>query len=69
MRPANFISNNHCKAGSSGNRCPYCFGHITKTTELFKKEVYDLVADEYLVLGEYKRNHEKILMKHNTDSC
>lgn len=69
MRPANFISNNHAMAGESGNRCPHCFGHIRKTTEIFKKEVYDRVGDEYIVLGEYTSNSNKILMQHNTDYC
>lgn len=34
------------------------------TTEEFKQRVYDLVADEYLVLGEYQKSSEKIKMKH-----
>lgn len=36
-----------------------------KTTEQFKKEVYDLEMDNYEVLGEYKGNKIKITMKHN----
>ena len=48
-----------------GHRCPYCAGKMKKTTEQFKKEVYNLVGDEYTVLGEYKNNAIKILMKHN----
>jgi len=49
----------------SGERCPYCFGLKKKSTEEFKKEVYDLVGDEYTVLGEYKGNMKYILIKHN----
>jgi len=37
-----------------------------KTTDQFKKEVYDLVKDEYIVLGEYVNNKTKIKIKHNT---
>lgn len=36
-----------------------------KTTECFKSEIYDLVQDEYSVLGEYITNKTKIKMKHN----
>ena len=36
-----------------------------KTHEEFVKEVYDLVGDEYTVLGEYVNSKTKILMKHN----
>ena len=69
MRPANFISNNRAQNGVSGNRCPHCFGHVKKTTEKFKEEVYERVQDDYIVLGEYKGTHEKIKMQHNTDTC
>ena len=55
--PHNFIT--------TGNRCPYCYGKIKKTTDEFKKEVYDLVKDEYSVLSEYTTNKTKIKMKHN----
>jgi len=36
-----------------------------KTTDLFKKEVYNLVGEEYSVLGEYANNHTHIQMRHN----
>ena len=36
----------------------------TKTTETFKKEVYDLVNTEYEVIGEYVGVRKPILMKH-----
>jgi len=46
------------------DRCPNCFKTIKKTTEIFKKEVYDLEKNEYQVLGEYKNAISKIKMKH-----
>jgi len=50
---------------SKGNRCPLCFGTPKKSTEEFKKEVYDLVKDEYTVIGIYKKNNIPIMMRHN----
>ena len=47
------------------SRCPICFGTPQKTTEQFKKEVYDLVGNEYTVLGEYETAHKDITMIHN----
>ena len=65
----------HNKCGSSfytfpnnflkGNRCPKCAGNMRKTTRQFSQEVYNLVGDEYSVLGEYVGSNIKILMKHN----
>ena len=46
-------------------RCPKCFGTHQKTTEEFKKEVYDLVGNEYEVVGEYINNYTLIEIKHN----
>ena len=37
-----------------------------KTTEEFKIEVFNKVGNEYKVLGEYKSNKDKILIRHNT---
>lgn len=49
----------------NGTRCPKCSGNIkNKTTKYFEKEVYDLVSDEYVVLGEYINNKTHILMLH-----
>lgn len=45
--------------------CPKCAKNIKRTTEQFKQEVYNLVGNEYEVLGEYKNRHKKILIKHN----
>jgi predicted Zn-ribbon and HTH transcriptional regulator len=57
MSPVCFIS--------VGHRCPKCAKNIKKTTEQFKQEVFDLVGNEYEVLGEYINTHIKILFKHN----
>lgn len=35
-----------------------------KTHDKYSKEVYDLVGDEYKVIGDYKRGNEYILMRH-----
>lgn len=49
-----------------GSKCPYCNkgGIPKKTSEQFKKEVYNLVGDEYKVLGEYINSKTKIKMLH-----
>ena len=51
----------------SGSRCPYCSDdfHPNKTDEQFKKEVYDLVGDEYIFLDTYVNTNTKIRVKHN----
>lgn len=57
--PSNFIKNN--------SRCPKCAYKIkNKDTNYFKQEIYNLVGDEYIVLGEYVENKSKIKIKHNT---
>ena len=48
-----------------GYKCPYCSKHKKKTTESFKKEVKELVGEEYSVLGEYSNNKQKLKMRHN----
>ena len=53
----------------AGYRCKECFATKKKTTEQFKQEVYDLVGDEYTVLGEYKGSNDPIRMRHNCDKC
>lgn len=47
-----------------GSRCPYCAGVAKKTDTQFKQEVYDLVGDEYSILGEYQSVNTKIKMRH-----
>jgi very-short-patch-repair endonuclease len=45
--------------------CPKCSKRVHKDTKYFKQEVYDLVEDDYTVLGEYTGANDKILMRHN----
>lgn len=47
-----------------GNRCPRCAKNRKKDTKQFKEEVFNLVGDEYVVLGEYSTVKELITMKH-----
>ena len=56
VRPSDFIR---------GNRCPYCFGSIKKTNTQFKKEIYDLVVNEYTFLEPYVNYKTKIKVRHN----
>lgn len=46
-------------------KCPLCARNSHKTTEQFKKEVYQLTNNEYSVLSEYKNAKTHILMQHN----
>ena len=48
-----------------GSRCPYCAGYMKKTDAQFKKEVFDLVGDEYTFLNAYVNNKTKLRVKHN----
>ncbi|MDM0478650.1 hypothetical protein QTH27_12765 [Clostridium perfringens] len=48
-----------------GQRCPKCSGIIKKTTEIFKQEIFSAVGHEYTLLGEYKSNRTKTLIRHN----
>lgn len=56
VKPNNFLN---------GNRCPKCSSLHCKSIIEFKNDVYNLVGNEYKVLGDYKNNKEKLLMKHN----
>lgn len=49
--------------------CAKCAGNIKKTTEQFKQEVYNLVGNEYTILGEYYNTHTKIPIQHNCQEC
>ena len=51
------------------SRCPQCYGNIPYTTETFKQKVFELEQNNYLVLGNYVNNKNKILMKHNIKKC
>ena len=44
--------------------CPKCAGKLKKTTKIFKNEVFELVNEEYTVVGEYEGANNKIKMKH-----
>jgi hypothetical protein len=48
-----------------GSRCPECFRRKLKTLEEFKKEVYELIQDEYEVIGQYINTDTCIKFKHN----
>lgn len=48
-----------------GTRCPACCGHIKKNTEVFTKEVFDLIGLEYTVLGEYINSNTPVMIRHN----
>lgn len=48
----------------NGRKCKKCSGLSKKSTEDFKKEIFNLVGNEYVVLGEYENNKSPIRMKH-----
>lgn len=48
-----------------GTRCPACFGTPKKTTEKFARELSDMTAGEYSLVGEYKTAKTKVKIKHN----
>lgn len=55
----------------SGKRCPKCSVSISSQKRSFNngkidKEIYKLVEDEYIRLGEYKDSKTKFLIKHIT---
>lgn len=39
------------------------------TTKDFKEKVYELVGNDYCVIGEYGNSRTKILIKHNNEKC
>lgn len=47
----------------TGRRCPHCRGYY-KTSEQFKKEIYNLVGNEYSLQSEYVNATTKIRIKH-----
>lgn len=49
----------------NGHGCPRCSGKLKKNTSSIKKEIYELVGDEYEVIGEYIDTHTPIKFKHN----
>ncbi|EGT4138502.1 hypothetical protein EQZ09_11950 [Clostridium perfringens] len=52
-----------------GYSCPVCAGNMKKTTEEFKKEIYDKYGNKYEVLEEYKNTNTKMLVRHNCKKC
>lgn len=40
-----------------------------KTQEQFEKDIYDLVGDEYTILGQYVKAQDKLLARHNCKRC
>lgn len=48
----------------SGHRCPTCAGNKKRNTKTFKQEVFDLVGDEYEVIGEYVNSTTDIRLRH-----
>lgn len=62
--PANVIGKDE------GKGCPKCLGNIKRiNTDDFKKRVYELVGDKYIVLGEYQGSDVPIKMQHNIKEC
>ncbi|AIW03433.1 HNH endonuclease [Bacillus phage Moonbeam] len=47
-----------------GNRCPNCNPARRRTTDEFRKLVYNLVGSEYTVVSEYTGHHKPITLKH-----
>lgn len=60
VRPDHFLKGNRCtKCSKKHNNRPY------KTTKQFKKEVFNIVGEEYEVLGDYINSHTKVKIRHN----
>ncbi len=55
------VPNNFIK----GSRCPYCAGLAKKTDTQFKREVYNLVGNEYSFLESYINIETSLEVKHN----
>lgn len=54
----------HMKSG-----CPKCYGTPKKTTEQFKKEVREMLGEDYEVIGQYVTNGTPISIRHNSEEC
>lgn len=48
-----------------GSKCPKCLKYNIKSTDEVKREIYDLVGNEFIMIGEYKGAKDKIKLKHN----
>ena len=44
---------------------PICAGQIQKTSDVFKKQIYGLVKEDYSLLPEYRNAKEKATIRHN----
>ena len=52
--------------GKQFQQCPYCNKKKSKiTNDNFKQKVFDLVGDEYTVIGDYVNNYTKVKLRHN----
>lgn len=49
----------------SEKQCPKCRRGIQRTTQMYIDEVFELVGDEYTILGEFTTIHEGVLTRHN----
>jgi predicted Zn-ribbon and HTH transcriptional regulator len=48
-----------------GKRCPKCQRGVQRTPEMYREEVFELVGDQYTILGDFKNISEGVLTKHN----
>ena len=48
----------------NGHGCPKCSKRYGNTTEEFKKEVFNLVGDEYILKSDYINNKTKVKILH-----
>lgn len=48
----------------AGGGCPHCSKKALKTTEAFSKQIYDLIGEEYELIGEYNGHKNKVQIKH-----
>lgn len=53
------------KFTSGGRRCPKCYGNLLKTTEEFKKELWEVHGEEFTILGEYTGANELLEVRHS----
>lgn len=52
-----------------GVRCPKCAGNARKGHEGFIKELFELVGEEYTILGNYTNSDNHVLIRHNCKLC
>jgi len=48
-----------------GRKCPNCFRNFKMTTDEFKERVYQIVGEEYTLLGEYTGYSTHVTLRHN----